>query len=53
MTLTVAEQLVASRISVGVTQIYGVVVDSLNPIIDATAAPAGSPRRHPLGPHAP
>jgi pyruvate dehydrogenase (quinone) len=42
MTLTVADQLVASLISVGVTRIYGVVVDSLNPIVDAVRRSGGA-----------
>jgi pimeloyl-ACP methyl ester carboxylesterase len=44
MTFTVADQLVASLMSVGVTQIYGVVVDGLNPIVDASRRSGGQPK---------
>ena len=32
---TVADQLVGGRIAAGVSRIYGIVGDSLNPIVDA------------------
>src|SRR6201989_1008124 len=42
MTLTVADQLVSALIEAGVQRIYGIVGDSLNPIVDAVRRSGGS-----------
>jgi pyruvate dehydrogenase (quinone) len=42
MTRTVADQLVAALIEAGVQRIYGIVGDSLNPIVDAVRRSGGS-----------
>ncbi len=40
--MNLAEQIVAQLVEAGVTRIYGVVGDSLNPIVDAVRASGGS-----------
>jgi pyruvate dehydrogenase (quinone) len=42
MARTVADQLVAGLIDAGVTRIYGIVGDSLNPVVDAVRRSGGS-----------
>jgi pyruvate dehydrogenase (quinone) len=42
MARTVADQLIAQLIEAGVSRIYGVVGDSLNPVVDAVRRTGGS-----------
>ena len=41
-TMNLAEQMIAQLIEAGVERIYGVVGDSLNPIVDAVRASGGT-----------
>ncbi len=42
---TVADQLVEQLVDAGVRRIYGIVGDSLNPVVDAVRRTGGVPRR--------
>ena len=53
--MNVAEQLVAQLVNAGVHRIYGIVGDSLNPVVDAVRKTGGSASRptesEPVGPY--
>jgi hypothetical protein len=54
MPTTVADQLVRGLVAAGVQRIYGIVGDSLNPVVDAVRRTGGSDTRKPRpSPHRP
>lgn len=46
---TVADQLVQQLVDAGVSRIYGIVGDSLNPIVDAVRRTGGSEKAESIG----
>ena len=50
---TVADQLVGQLVDAGVRRIYGIVGDSLNPVVDAVRRTGGTAGRDRLDPRAP